>query len=83
VDLAKADLAKRLNISVDEIELVSSEAVTWTDACMGIHQAGVACADVMTPGYLILLSAQNTNYEYHADQTSRVLLCESGPGTCR
>lgn len=83
VTLAKNDLAKRLNISADDIKLVRSDAVTWTDACLGIHTQGVACADVMTPGYLILLSAQNVTYEYHTDQSSRVLLCESGPGTCQ
>jgi hypothetical protein len=83
VELAIAYLAKRLDISSDQIKLVSAEAVTWTDACMGIHRSGVACADVMTPGYLILLSAQNSTYEYHTDQSSRVALCETGPGTCQ
>lgn len=83
VDIAKSDLAKRLGIPVDEIVLVKSEAVTWSDACLGIHTPGVACADVITPGYLILLSAQGNTYEYHTDQSSRALLCESGPGTCQ
>jgi len=83
VDIAKSDLAKRLGIPVDEIGLVKSEAVTWSDACLGIHTPGVACADVLTPGYLILLSAQGNTYEYHTDPSSRALLCESGPGTCQ
>lgn len=83
VEMAKNDLAKRLGISVDETVLVKSEAVTWPDACLGIHTPGVACADVITPGYLILLSAQGNTYEYHTDQSSRALLCESGPGTCQ
>lgn len=82
VEMAKHDLAKRLGISVDEIVLIKSEAMTWPDACLGIHTPGVACAEVITPGYLILLSAQGNTYEYHTDQASRALLCESGPGTC-
>ncbi len=83
VEMAKNDLAKRLGIPVTEIALVKSEAVTWSDACLGIHTPGIACADVITPGYLILLSAQGNTYEYHTDQSSRALLCEGGPGTCR
>jgi len=74
VDLAKADLAKRLGIPPAQIALVKVENIDWPDSCLGIHQPGVACLDVMVPGFLILLSAQNKTYEYHTDQTSRALL---------
>lgn len=83
VDLAKADLAKRLSLSPQEIALVKADSVNWSDACLGIHRPGVGCATVIVPGFLILLSARNEVYEYHTDLSGRVLLCESGPGTCR
>ncbi len=83
VELAKADLAKRLGISAEGIALVKADSVRWSDACLGIHRPGVGCAAVIVPGFLILLSAQGQTYEYHTDLSSRVLLCESGPGTCR
>jgi len=83
VDLARADLARRIGVSPEDIAVVKVENVNWSDTCLGIHRPGVGCATVIVPGFLILLSTQGQTYEYHTDLSSRVLLCESGPGTCR
>lgn len=34
-------------------ELVSIEAVDWSSACLGVQVPGIACAEVVTPGYLV------------------------------
>ena len=75
VNLAKGDLARRLGVGVEEVTLVSAEAVEWPDASLGNPQQGMVYAQVITPGYKIILSAGGQEYEYHSDQ-ERVVLVE-------
>jgi hypothetical protein len=42
-------------------------------------------AEVLTPGYLILLNADSEEYEYHTSRSTEVIYCENPtppvPGT--
>jgi hypothetical protein len=73
---AIADLAQRLGVTADEIRLISIETQQWSDASLGCPQEGFMYAQVITPGYLIVLEAQNQRYAYHTDQTDNVVLCQ-------
>lgn len=73
------DLAIRLGIPEDEIEVLSYEEVTWSDSCLGLGRPEEACLQVITPGYLITLHAMGNNYEYHTDQTGRNIRIGQGP----
>ena len=66
---ARADLAKRLQIDIDTIKLISVEQVDWPDACMGIHQPDVMCAQVVISGYKVVLEANGQQYEYHTNES--------------
>jgi hypothetical protein len=66
---AAADLAQRLKIDVNSIKLVSAEKVDWSDACMGIQQPGIMCAQVITSGYKVILEANGQQYEYHTNES--------------
>jgi hypothetical protein len=70
---ARADLAQRLQIDADTIKLVSVEQVDWPDACMGIQTPGVMCAQVITPGYKVVLEANGKQYEYHTNESGSVV----------
>ena len=70
---ARADLAKRLQIDIDTIKLISVEAVDWPDACMGIQTPGVLCAQVITSGYKVMLVANGQQYEYHTNESGSVV----------
>ena len=72
-DAAVADLAERLQIDNETINVVSSEFVEWPDSCVGIQRPGVACAEVITIGFRILLDADGDSYEYHTDATASVV----------
>lgn len=67
VELAKKDLAERLKISEASIEVLKVISVEWQDASLGYPEPGVVYAQVITPGYVILLSAEEKIYEYHSD----------------
>jgi hypothetical protein len=76
VRLAKEDLAQRLGVAVDQIGLVSVEAVEWSDTSLGCPQPGMMYAQVITPGYRVVLEAGGQRYEYHTDTGRFVVLCE-------
>jgi len=78
VGLAKGDLARRLGVGVEEVTLVSAEAVEWPDRSLGNPQPGIVYAQVITPGYKIILSAGGQEYEYHTDQERIVFVEHDG-----
>ncbi len=67
VEIAKKDLAERLNIPVEKIQLVKQESVEWSDASLGYPEEGMMYAQVITPGFRIVLKAGDKLYEYHSD----------------
>jgi hypothetical protein len=67
VDIAKKDLSERLNITVSDISLVKEEAVEWPDTSLGYPEKGMMYAQVITPGFKIILKAGEKLYEYHSD----------------
>lgn len=67
VDIAKKDLAHRLNISVEQVKLIKQEKVDWPDTSLGYPEEGMMYAQVITPGFRMILKAQDTLYEYHSD----------------
>jgi len=60
-------LAGLLGIPVDQIRVVTVEAVEWPDACLGVSLPGVVCAQVLTPGFSIVVEADGRSYEFHTN----------------
>jgi hypothetical protein len=81
VRLAMEDLARRLGLTREAIQLVSAEAVEWSDASLGCPQPGMMYAQVITPGFRVLLAARGQGYEYHTDEGRFVVLCEEDAGS--
>ncbi len=74
---AVKDLATRLGIGPEAIAVVSAELTEWPDACLGVAQPGVACAEVITTGFKVILAAEDVEYEYHTDATGSQALLAS------
>ncbi|MGD1996956.1 MAG: hypothetical protein PVH62_09300 [Anaerolineae bacterium] len=83
VNAAVAHLASELDISQDEVTLLSVEAVQWSDTSLGCAQPGEMYAQVITPGYRVILGAGGEEYELHTDEAGQnVVLCNSrAPGS--
>jgi len=74
---AVTHLAAELNVSPEEVRVLSSEPVEWSDASLGCPQPGMMYAQVITPGYRFLLEAGEKRYEVHTDRTGRsVVICQ-------
>ncbi len=72
---ALEDLEERLDVAEGEVTVESVEEVTWPDTSLGCPEEGKMYAQVLTPGYRIVLRARGTRYTYHAGG-SRVVCCE-------
>lgn len=71
---ARRDLAQRLGIAATVVTVRSVESVDWPDASLGCPQPGMMYAQVITPGYRIVLEADGQRYEYHGS-TGNVIFC--------
>ncbi len=66
IDRAKAKVATLARASAGSVQVVSVESVEWPDSSLGCPQAGMMYAQVITPGYKIVLSAGGQSYEFHS-----------------
>lgn len=58
-------LAANLGLDKSDISIVSNSGVEFADACLGVAMPNVMCAEVVTPGKIIVLEADGVQYEYH------------------
>jgi hypothetical protein len=66
-------LAASLDIGMDQIRFISTEAVEWPDTCLGVQEEGVACAPVTVPGFRVVLEAGGRQVEYHTDEAGTLV----------
>ena len=76
VVFAREDLANRLGIPVEQIELITMEFVTWPDGSLGCPEPGVEYIQVQREGTLIRLRADKHIYQYHSGGGRPPFLCE-------
>ena len=58
------DLARRLKVDPDLVELVTSTAIDWPDAALGLSRPGEAVAQVRTPGHRMVFGVKPQGREY-------------------
>ena len=73
VEAAAQKLSEDLDVPLGEIETVSYSREDWSDACLGLAEPGEMCAQVITPGWLVVLRAQGQQYVYRTDQSGDVV----------
>lgn len=64
--VARKDLAKRLDLDLEEVQLSGMTPVTWRSGALGCPQANKQYTQALVPGVLIMLRVGNTPYRYHA-----------------
>ncbi|NJO77850.1 MAG: hypothetical protein HC827_04525 [Cyanobacteria bacterium RM1_2_2] len=69
IEEVKRVLAAKTEISVAEIALKAAIPTEWNNACLGMPNPEEICAQVITPGYRIVLSTATATYTFHTDQT--------------
>jgi hypothetical protein len=69
------DLADRLGLSSDAVQVVLVEPATWNDSSLGCPEKGMAYLQVITHGYRVILEAQGQQYDYRMDTLGDFRLC--------
>ena len=73
---ARADLAVRLAVAPERIELLLSARVTWRDGSLGCPRPDRLYTQALVPGMLIELRAAGATYRYHAREHGEPFPCE-------
>lgn len=78
-ELARADLAARLQIDPTAIEIVAAEPVTWPDGSLGCPQPGQFYTQALVDGFRVVLGigGRSRVYVYHAGSDGVPSLCPS------
>ena len=60
--------AERLfGVDESEIEVEDTAFQEWSNACLDAADEGEACAEVITPGFVIVIVLEGCQYEFHTD----------------
>jgi hypothetical protein len=73
---ARAQLAQKLGVELEEISVQQVESTEFKDASLGVPEEGQMYAQVITPGYVIDLSAQGDTYRFNASENRVVFVPE-------
>ncbi len=76
IEQAVADLAQRLDIDPESIQVLEAKSVVWSDGSLGCPQPGMYYTQALQAGALIRLHAQGKDYAYHSGHSRVPFLCE-------
>jgi hypothetical protein len=71
-------LSKITGLPADKITLVSTEAVSWPDGCLGVQRMGVMCTQAIVEGFKIVIEADGKQYEFHTNQNGSAVVLAPG-----
>ena len=69
---ARRQLSEGLGVTEAQLSVKELERVEWPDACLGAAGDDEVCAEVITPGFRIVLQARGGEYVYHSDLSGNV-----------
>ena len=77
-EAALTDAVKRTGVSRNLLEVVSAEAVTWSDGSVGCPMPGMMYTQALVPGFRVRIRAGGKELDYHAGRTGAPVLCPAG-----
>jgi hypothetical protein len=76
---AAALLVSQLGVPAADVSFQEVRPVQWPNTALGCPKPGTAYADVVVPGWVIVLRVGERTYEYHADfDGEAVISCDPG-----
>jgi len=74
--LVLADAATQLGVDPAAVTIVTSEKTEWPDASLGCPEEGGLYAQVITPGFRVVVEGAGSQLEYHTDRRAETfVLC--------
>lgn len=78
VTLAKETVSQQARVPAEQLAVESATIVDWPDSSLGCPQPGMMYAQMITPGFKVILVAANIKYAVHIG-SGRAVIC-NGPG---
>ena len=75
IDDALTDAARRTGLKRAELEVLSAEAVTWSDGSLGCPQPGMMYTQALVPGFRVRIQAGGQEFDYHAGRIGVAAPC--------
>jgi hypothetical protein len=66
-------VSELLGVPVESLQVQTVEKKEWPDSCLGLGGADEACAQVITPGWLLAFNVNGQEYRYRVDETGMVV----------
>lgn len=76
--MAKQSLVEVIGVAADGIEVLSTEPVQWSDAGLGCREPDKVYAQVLVPGYTVILGVDEETYEVHTGGDNAVICGPEG-----
>jgi hypothetical protein len=77
---AAAEAAAAANASIDQVELVRGERVTWSDGSLGCPEPGQMYTQALVPGFWLILRVGEQEFDFRASEQGQLKLCAPGQG---
>jgi hypothetical protein len=66
-------VSELLGVPVESIQIENLEKMDWPDSCLGLPEADEACAEVITPGWLLIFNIDGQEYRFRANEIGTVI----------
>ncbi len=63
----RQQISEQLGLPQRSITIVSAERQDWPDACLGLARANEVCAEVVTPGWLVVIEFNERRFQVRTD----------------
>jgi Ferritin-like domain len=70
-----AAIAADLGVPPESVQVITMESRDWPDSSLGCPQPDMLYAQVITPGYLVVVEVAGERIEYHTDELGTVVRC--------
>ena len=81
VEAARDDAARRTGAAPTQLELVSSQRVTWRDSSLGCPEPDMMYTQQLVPGFRVRLRVKGAVLDYHASESGTIVLCPADRAT--
>jgi hypothetical protein len=75
MDRLIADVVAKSGAPESDVELVRAEHVTWRDASLGCPQPNMGYAQVLSPGWWVILRVGREDFDYRASESGHFTRC--------
>jgi hypothetical protein len=68
--------AQETGVALDEIRIVTAEAVTWSDGSIGCPEEGMGYTQALVPGFRAVIEVAGEEMHYHAGSDGQFVACD-------